>query len=30
MITQPKEIEALYETLPEAKKAGIEKRDNGN
>ena len=30
MITQPKEIAALYETLPEAKKAGIEKRDNGN
>ncbi|WP_345977991.1 DUF4145 domain-containing protein [Sulfurimonas sp. HSL3-7] len=30
MITQPKEIAALYETLPEAKKEGIEKRDNGN
>ena len=30
MITQPKEISALYETLPEAKKTGIEKRDNGN
>lgn len=30
MITQPKEIAALYETLPEAKKAGIEQRDNGN
>jgi hypothetical protein len=30
MITQPKEIEAFYETLPEAKKAGIKKRDNAN
>jgi len=30
MITQPKEIAALYETLPEAKKAGIKQRDNGN
>ena len=28
MITQPREIEALYETLPEDKKAGIEIRDN--
>ena len=28
MITQPKEIEALYETLPEDKKAGIAIRDS--
>ncbi|TDA69316.1 DUF4145 domain-containing protein [Sulfuricurvum sp. IAE1] len=28
MITQPKEIAALYETLPEDKRAGIERRDN--
>lgn len=30
MITQPKEIAALYETLPEDKRAGIEKRDNNS
>ncbi len=28
MITQPKEIDALYNTLPESKRDGIEKRDN--
>ncbi len=30
MITQPKEIEALYETLPEDKKVGIARRDSTN
>jgi hypothetical protein len=29
MITKPKELEAMYEDLPEGARKAIEKRDNG-